>query len=271
MKPDPGQGVAAIDTPSETSTTSSDKNDVSASELPHQREMTRSPRARGLIDTTQPEDSKEDNSLSRFIGMCHFFKRFERLSQIKIEVKSEKFWDDEMIFSKMRQVYMAKRGYLKRWFSWYRLRAIHYVKVFDHRALLTFQFELFYSDLVSIQDKCDDASVGSTLLFHYFKHPHHGRGSVYCRNRIRSYPQKLTKRLADLSNPSEYGLRYVERLLLFWPLMYGLLIVIIGGAFGVAWYCITDDLSAGFTVTSACYGILTLLTMIIAAFGNNFR
>ena len=81
-------------------------------------------------DRPDPGDnSPPENKWKHFISMCHYFQKFFRLSQPEIQILSDTEWDDERILKTLRQLYMAKRGKFKRWFSWWRLRAIQHVKV----------------------------------------------------------------------------------------------------------------------------------------------
>jgi hypothetical protein len=123
------------------------------------------------------------------------------------------------------------------------------------------QFQLFYSDLVDFSDEDTDLNP-DTLLFHLYQHPDHARGSLYCRSRLRMYNQILQK--MDAQNPEGQGLKFVLTFSPFWPLLYGVLIVVAGIGFGVIWYAVTKQLETGFTVAGTVVATLGLLALIIS-------
>jgi hypothetical protein len=94
--------------------TPQDHNDQVASNEPRNHG-----RIGSVIDGDRPDlvdNPPAMNKLKQFVCICHYFRRFFRLSQPEIHIISNMEWDDERILQTLRQVYMAKRGKFKQWF-----------------------------------------------------------------------------------------------------------------------------------------------------------
>ena len=72
--------------------------------------------------------NQQTNSL-RYLPLCFWSRSNTRLFHVKVYVVDQKKEDDETMFRKMRDVYNRNRGWIRRAFSWYRLRNINRVKV----------------------------------------------------------------------------------------------------------------------------------------------
>jgi hypothetical protein len=127
------------------------------------------------------------------------------------------------------------------------------------------QFELFYFDLVDVKDADNDLNP-DTLLFHFYQYPQHAKGSVKCRSRMRIYGQLLEK--ADVQNPEGMGLKFVLRPPPFWPILYGVLIIVAGIGSGAIYSGITHQVETAFAVAGAVIsasGVLGLITSLLSS------
>lgn len=82
-------------------------------------------------------DSNRQPSCVRYLPLCVWSKSYTRLFHAHIQIIDDSNEDDEKIFRQIREIYNINRGYIRRLFSWWRLKKIERVKVSSYMKLLT--------------------------------------------------------------------------------------------------------------------------------------
>jgi hypothetical protein len=76
-------------------------------------------------------DSNRQPACIRYLPLCVWSKGYTRLFHAEIRIIDDSNEDDERIFGQIREIYNINRGYIRRLFSWWRLKKIERVKVYS--------------------------------------------------------------------------------------------------------------------------------------------
>ena len=99
---------------------------------------------RSIADVTSSHHLRKCNLLM-FLPLCHWYGQYNRVSHAKVKVVDQTIDDDEAIFNSIRTTYFVSRGWLRRFFSIWRLRKIERIKV-----CISGKFKLIHSFVYSI-------------------------------------------------------------------------------------------------------------------------
>jgi len=207
----------------------------------------------------------------KYLSICFRSMDCVRLSHIEVRILNDSQEDDELIFGRMRAVYNARRGSIRRLVSIFEIKKIKLIKVgfriFQRTKLL--KFRLFWSNLVEVLQEVESSNFSFAELTHNFYNPECRRESTWYRSRLPLYDEPILKLPEILQSPEAVSLYLVEK-----PSIFRLIALCVGYfvitlVFGITWWVVRDDIQGAFDAASyfaSFVGVVSLMVVIVVSY-----